>query len=163
MLLAKQARKVGLAVILVIAGIFIAMKARVAWYGLTQWGLRDDMLAVSGIVGLIDYYAFWLSVIVGIIGWAYISSRHPPKAFHPSYRKQLHRFFLLWTTATAVLIAAVISDGVLTGLRFFETEISLDFLIPLLSMAIEFVGAGILVLHIRRMTQRTASAVALLL
>ena len=34
--LAKQTRRVGAAIILVIAGVFIAMKARVAWYAVTQ-------------------------------------------------------------------------------------------------------------------------------
>ena len=33
---AKQTRRAGAAIILVIAGVFIAMKARVAWYAMTQ-------------------------------------------------------------------------------------------------------------------------------
>jgi hypothetical protein len=58
--LAKQTRRVGGAIILVVAGVFIAMKARVAWYAATQWAISDDMRAASAIVGLIDSYSFWL-------------------------------------------------------------------------------------------------------
>jgi hypothetical protein len=52
--LAKQTRRVGAAIILVIAGVFIAMKARVAWYAVTQCAISDDIRAVCGIVGSID-------------------------------------------------------------------------------------------------------------
>jgi uncharacterized membrane protein YidH (DUF202 family) len=37
--LAKQTRRVGIAVVLVVAGVFIVMKARVAWYAVTQWAM----------------------------------------------------------------------------------------------------------------------------
>ena len=64
--LAKRTRGVGNAVVLVIASVFITMKARVAWYAVMQCAIGDDIRAVSGIVGSIDRYAFWLSVISGI-------------------------------------------------------------------------------------------------
>ena len=64
--LAKRTRGVGNAVILVIASVFITMKARVAWFAVMQCAIGDDIRAVSGIVGSIDRYAFWLSVISGI-------------------------------------------------------------------------------------------------
>jgi len=134
--LATQTRRVGVAVVLVVAGVFIAMKARVAWYAATQWTTSDDMRAISGIVGFIDRRSFWLSVIIGIGGWAYITSRHIPAAFHPEYRKQLRRSFLLCTAATGALVVSVISDGVLTGLRLLGTELCSGFLIPIVSMAI---------------------------
>jgi hypothetical protein len=119
--LAKQTRRVGAAVVLVVAGVFIVMKARIEWYAATQ--CSDDMKAVGGIVGSIDRYSFWLSVIIGIGAVAYISGRRIPQAFHPAYRAQLSRFFLLCTAATAALIVSVISDGVLTALRLSGTEL----------------------------------------
>jgi hypothetical protein len=160
--LAKQSRRAGIAAILVVGGVFIAMKARVAWYAETQWAISDDMRAVSGIVGLIDRYAFWLSVIVGLGGWAYIRSRRIPPAFDPAYRKQLRRFFLLCTATTVALVVSVISDGVLTALQLLGTQLSVEFLLPILSMAIEIACAGILVFHIRGITLRTAYTAALL-
>lgn len=159
--LAKQTRRVGVAVILVIAAVFVAMKARVAWYAVMQCVISDDMRAVSGIVGSIDRYAFWLSVIVGIVGLVYIGSRRVPTALYPAYQKQLRRFNLLCTAATGALIISVISDGVLTALRLPETELSADFLVPIFSMAIEFACAGVLFFHIRSMMRRTASTAAL--
>ena len=57
-----------------IASVFIAMKARLTWYATMQWVISDDMRAVSGLVIRIDRYAFWLSVIIGLAGWAYIVS-----------------------------------------------------------------------------------------
>ena len=160
--LAKQTRRVGAAVVLVVAGVFIVMKARIEWYAATQWAIRDDLKAVGGIVGLIDRYSFWLSVIVGIGALAYIGGRRIPQTFHPAYRAQLSRFFLLCTAATAALVVSVISDGVLTALRLFGTELCVGFLVPIFSMAIEVACAGVLVFQIRSLTQRATSTAALL-
>jgi hypothetical protein len=160
--LARQTRKVGAAVILVIAGVFVAMKARLAWYAVAQCVLRDEMRAVSEVVVSVDRYAFWLSIAVGITCWAYISSRRTPATFHSSYRREPHRFFLLCVIATGALITSVASDGVLTALRLFEAESPFEFLIPISSMAIEIACAAVLVAQIRRVTRRTASTAALL-
>jgi hypothetical protein len=160
--LAKQTRRVGVAVVLVVASVFIVMKARVAWYAVTQWALSDDMRAVGGIVSLVDRYSFWLSVIIGIGGFAYINGCRIPQAFYPAYRKQLSRFFLLCAAATGALILSVISDGVLTVLQLFGTELCAGSLVPIFSMAIEIACVGILVFHIRSVAQRMAFTTALL-
>src|SRR5207247_795698 len=95
-----------------------------------------------GIVGSIDRYAFWLSVVIGIAGWAYISGLRVPAAFYTVFRKQLRRSFLLCTAAAGALVVSVISDGVLTALRLPGTELSAEFLIPIFSMVIEIACAG---------------------
>jgi hypothetical protein len=159
--LARQSRKAGVAVVLVIAGVFFAMKARIAWFALTQWALSEEARAVSGIVVAIDRHAFWLSAIVGLAAWVYVSRRRAPTAFYPSYRRELRRFFFLCAIAAGGLLAAVICDGVLTAIRLFETELSADFLIPVFSMAIEVACAAVLVHHVRRTAQRMASTAAL--
>jgi len=159
--LARQTRRAGVAFILVILGIFAAMRTRIAWYALRQWALSDDMRAVGGVVASIDAYAFWLSLVVGVAGWAYISICRTPATFQPSYHKQLHRFFVLSTVAMGGLIASVISDGVLTSLRLFGTQVSSDFFIPVFSMAIEIAGASVLVFRIRRIRHRVASIAGL--
>src|SRR5690349_8402899 len=51
--LVRQTWKVGVTVILVISGVFVAMKARVAWYAAAQWELHDHVRAVATSVGLI--------------------------------------------------------------------------------------------------------------
>jgi hypothetical protein len=154
--LAKHARRVGIAAIVVIAAVFIAMKARLTWYAVMECA-TDQMGALGEIALAIDRYAFWLSVFMGIGGWMYIESRRIPAAFTPEYHAQLRRFFLLCLATTSALIASVISDGVLTSLRLVGTRWSLDSLVPLVSMAIEVVCAAGLLVSIRGMTQRTAS------
>jgi hypothetical protein len=160
--LAKYTRRAGVTAVLVIAGVFMAMKARVAWYAAMQWAIGDDMKAVSGLVVQIDRYSFWLSIIVALGGWAYIRSRRIPAAFHPAYRKQLRRFFLLCITAATALVVSVISDGVLTALQLPGRELSAEFLVPIVSMAIEIACVGILVFHLRGIALRAASTAALL-
>jgi hypothetical protein len=160
--LAKQIKKIGVTVVLVIATVFLAMTTRVTWYDLAQWASCEETRALREIVGLIDRSTFWLAVIVGIAAWAYSSSRNTPTTFHPASREQLRRFFLLCSIATGGLIASVICDGVLTALRLPGWEVSFDFMVAIFSMAIEIACAGILVVHIRSITQRMASAAALL-
>src|SRR5216683_335994 len=160
--LARYSRRAGAAAVLVIASVFIAMKARIAWNAAAQLAIGEDMRAVSGLVVLIDRYAFWLSVIIGLGGWAYIVSRRIPAGFYPAHRKQLRRFFVLCCAAAAALVVSVISDGVLTALLLRGTELSAGFLVPVFSMAIEIVCVGILVFHIRGITRRAASTAALL-
>jgi hypothetical protein len=155
--LAKRARRVGIGAIGVIAAVFVAMKARLTWYAAMAYP-TGQMGALGETVVSIDRYAFWLSVFVGIGSWMYIESRRIPAGLTPEYRTQLRRFFLLCFVATGALIASVVSDGVLTSLRLVGARWSFDVLIPLVSMAIEVVCAGGLVVSIRGMTQRTASA-----
>ena len=154
--LAKRARRVGIAAILVIAVVFLAMKARLAWYVVMECA-TGQMGALGDIVVSIDRFAFWLAVLVGIAGWLYIDSLRIPAVFTPEYRAQLGRFFLLCLAATGALIASVVSDGVLTSLRLSGPRWSVDVVIPIISMAIEVVSAVGLVVSVRGMTRQTAS------
>jgi hypothetical protein len=160
--LAKHTRRVGAAAIVVIAAVFAAMKARVAWYTATQWAMSDDVRAVSAIVGSIDRYAFWLAVLLAIGSWAYITGRHIPAVFNPRYRQQLRRSFLLCAAAGGLLVVSVISDGALTAFRLSGAEVCAGFIVPLVSMTIEIVCAGVLVFQIRAMLRRATSTAALL-
>src|SRR5262249_30611007 len=49
--LAQQTRRAGIALILVIGGVFATMKARLAWYAMTEWAMRDDLKGVGATVG----------------------------------------------------------------------------------------------------------------
>jgi hypothetical protein len=160
--LARRTKGVGIALILVIAGVFITMKARIAWYAVMQCTVSEDIRAVSGIVGSIDRYAFWFSVIIGIGGWAYVCGSGIPAEFHSGYRNQLRRFRWLCTAATGALFVSVISDALLTALRLPGAELSAESLLPIFSIAIEVACAGVLVFKIRGITQRATSTAALL-
>ena len=144
--LMKRTKRASIAIIVVIAGAFMAMKARIAWYGVTQqWVTSENIRAVSDVVGAVDRWAFWLSLIIGIVGWVYIGGRRIPAVFHPAFRRQLRRCLLLCTLATAALVVSVISDGVLTALRLSGAQLSAEFLVPILSVVVEIAGAVVLV------------------
>jgi hypothetical protein len=159
--LAGQTRKVGATLVLVIAGVFLATASRIAWYDLMQWAVCEATRPLGETVGLIDRAAFCFAVLSGIAGWVYVGRSQIPVAFDPSYQRQLRRFLLLCILAASGLIASVVCDGWLTVLRLSGWELSVNFLVPLLSMAIEIVCASVLVIHIRGITRRTASTAAL--
>lgn len=142
--LVKQIRNVGIAAALIIGGVFTMMKARVAWYVMTQWGLGDDIRTIAGTIGAIDAYAFWLSVALALVAFAYIGSAGNPIAFDTKYGLRLQRFSLLGIATALALSLSVISDGVLTVLRLREAEFSPASLIPISSAAVEIGCAGVL-------------------
>lgn len=161
--LARQSWKVGVTVILVISSVFVAMKTRVTWYAAAQWGLNDDVRVVAKSVSLIDAYAFWLSVIVGIVGCTYLVVRRvPTAALCAAHCSRLRHLLFLSAVSAAALSISVIGDGVLTGLRLVGREFSADFLIPISSMVIEIVCAGILIFSVRNIVVRMAHTTALL-
>jgi hypothetical protein len=161
--LARQTWKVGVIVILVITGVFMAMKARVTWYAAAQCVLSDDARAVAKTISLIDACAFCASVIVGIAGCAYLVLRRPPPiALCAAHCNRLrHLLFLSAASATALSIS-VIGDGALTILRLVGREFSVEFLVPISSMVIEIVCAGILAFSVRSTVVRMVPAAFLL-
>jgi len=154
--LGKQARRVGFAAMVAIAVAFIAMKARLGWYALMECP-TGPMGTLGEALVSIDRCAFWISVLLGTVGWIYIDRRRIPTTLTPEYGTQLHRFVLLSWATIAALMASVISDGVLTAIRLVAAPWSFDAMIPLASMLIELLCAGMLLVSIRDMTQRTAS------
>jgi len=159
--LAKQSRRTSTASILGIAAIFIVMKGRVAWYAAAQWTTDSDLRSIVAIVGSVDRYAFWFSVIAGIGCWLYIGTRRFPHAFDSMFRKQLDRFLLVSTAMIAALMASVASDGILTAIQLSGRGFSAGSLVPILSMAIEILCAGLLALHIRSTIRRVSQIAAL--
>jgi len=160
--LARQTRRAGVALILVVAAVFAAMKARVAWYAATQWVMSEDLRAIGAVVGAIDRYAFRLSVVIGLAALIYIGCHRAPRSFDAPYRRQIRRSFYLCAATAAFLSVSVISDGTLTALQMTGAELSAKALLPILSMAIEIACAGALVWQIRGVTQRARSTAALL-
>lgn len=159
--LSRRTRSAGTGVIVAIGAVFVAMKTRVAWFAAMPWTVSDDLRAASGIALSIDRYAFLFALIAGIAGSVYIDRhRRVPQALDPAYRRQLRRCFLVCAAATCALGVTVACDGILTAFRLFGTELSMDCLVPIGSMAIELACAGALALHLGRMTRRALPAVA---
>ena len=144
-----------------IAGVLVAMKARVAWYWALQWVLCDDVKPVAAVVGSIDGYAFLAAVVIGIVGSTYVSGRRIPSRFQPEYCRQIHRFRQFCAVATGALVLSVMSDAVLTTIRLLGTEASAAFFIPILTIAFEIAAAGVLIALIRDLARRTTSMAAL--
>jgi hypothetical protein len=161
--LARQTWKICVTVILVIGSVFVVMKARITWYAATQWGLSDDVRAVAKSVTLIDACAFWLSVIVGIVGCTYLVVRRvPPAAQCAAHCSRLRHLLFLSAVSGTALSVSVIGDGVLTALRLVGREFSIDFLVPISSMLIEIMCAGILIFSVRSIAVGMAHTTALL-
>jgi hypothetical protein len=149
--LATQARRVGLAAVLLIGAVFIAMKARLAWYAVVPFPLAGEARALAEMVLAIDRWAFWLALLTGAVGWIYIDSRRAPAALTLAYRAKLRRFSALCSAAAAALIVCVAADGLLTLLRLIGAQWSVALVVPLFSVAIEIVCAGVLVAYLRAM------------
>ena len=115
--LARRTRHLGIAVVLAIVAVLVAMKARVAWYAALQWSMSEDARPLAAIVLAVDRFAFWLAAVVGIGALLYAGRHRIPGAAGPGYRRQLRRARLLCACAAASLSVSVISDGVLTALQ----------------------------------------------
>ena len=154
--LAARARRVALAAVLMIGAVFVAMKARLAWYGVVPFPLAEEARALGEMVLAIDRWAFWLAVLAGLAGSVYIGSRRPPRGFTREYSAQLRRFSLLCSAAAVALVVCVAADGVLTWLRLIGAQWSIASLVPLISVAIEIACAAVLVSSLRAMARRAA-------
>jgi hypothetical protein len=158
---AEQTKKLGIAVMLVIAAVFVAMKGRLAWYAVTAGDPSRGMTSVTRIVGSIDRYSFWLSVIIGAGSFAYAIGRPIPTLVDARYRRQLRCVFICCLAAIGPLILSVISDGVLTTIRLAGAELCASSLVPIGTMAIEIACVGILAFHFWITRLRTISATSL--
>ena len=159
--LAALARRVGLVAVLMIGAVFVAMKARLAWYGVVAFPLAEEARALGAMVLVVDRWAFWLALLTGALGWIYLDRRRAPAALTREYRARLRRFSLLCSAAAAALIVCVAADGLLTLLRLIGAQWSVALVVPLFSVAIEVVCAGVLVSYLRAMAGRTARTACL--
>jgi hypothetical protein len=159
--LARQTRRVGVAIVLAIASVLVAMQARLAWYQAVQWTMSEDAKALGAIVLAIDRCAFWLAVVLGAGALGYILYHRRSAALYPEYSKHYRRASLLCAGAAGSLIVSVTSDGVLTALRV-GTDLCAGALIPIVSVAVEIACAGAVIFLISRTMRRAACTQALL-
>ena len=157
----RQTRRVGILAVVVAAGILVTMNARGAWYGWTQWGVSAELQAARRIGLSISLYAYGIALAIGLLGWAYIGTRRRAASFDAPYRDQTRRCLLLCAVAALPLIATVVSDAVLTGLRLFESELRLGALVPIVTMAGEIAFAALLVAQLRQAMKRASLASSL--
>jgi hypothetical protein len=162
--LLSETRRVGIVVLIALAGVYAMMKGRLAWYGFTQWSLSPDLAAIMAIGFSIVRWVFIVALAVAVVGAAYIGSRRrPPREFHDAYRRELGRSVGLCAIAVVVLLVAVGLDGVMVALRMVGREPSAVVLIPILSIMVEALLAAVVVRGLRRSIQRVTIARALLM
>jgi HAAS domain-containing protein len=157
----RHTRRLGAFTILVTAGILLAMNARGAWYGWIRWEASADLQAARKIGLSIDLYAFLIVLAIGVIGWAYVGTRRMSATFNTACRDEQKRCMFLYAAIAGPLIASVITDAILTGLRLSEAPFRVTALVPLLSMAAEIAFAAVLVVQIRNVMKRMALASSL--
>jgi hypothetical protein len=161
--LLRQARRSGAIIVVASGAIYLAMKGRIAWYGLMQWMLSDNLQAVGKIVLAIDRSAYILAFLLGAAGWAYISSRRVAPRFDAGCRAQLRRGLLLAIAATCPMLVSVMADTVAAALRILEERPPVSILlIPLLSIAVEVAFAAVLVTALGKALRSTLRASSLL-
>jgi hypothetical protein len=151
----SQIRRVAVIVVLALAGIFLSMKGRGAWYSLMQWGFSDQTQFIGAIGVSVARYAFMLALAIGLVGCAYIGSRRAPTSLHLAYCEQMRRSTTFCVLAGYALLTSVAADVILTTLHLLETKYSAAALIPILSAGIEIALLGLLFLNIRVAIRRT--------
>jgi hypothetical protein len=139
--LARRTRRAGIAVVLAVIAVLMAMKVRVAWYAAAEWRICEDARQLAGTVLAIDRYAFWGAIIVGLIALFYAGYIRVPAVLQAKYCRQNRRVIFLCAAAACSLVVSVVSDGVLTALQL-SGELREAAIIPLVSMAAEIACVG---------------------
>jgi DNA-binding phage protein len=158
----RQTKHVGAVAVFVIGGIFLAMKGRLAWYGLMHWGMDHQLRAVLEIAMPIIRYNFMAALALGIIACAYSASHKTPLRLDPVHRRQLRVSQLLSAAATTAIGLSVVFDIAVTTLRLADVTWSVQTLVPLSLIAAETILALGLVAQLLGTVRRTSLASSLL-
>lgn len=155
-----QVRKLGIALVVAIASVFVAMKGRIAWYTVMGSDAGHDMTTLATIAGGIDRYAFWLSAVIGAITFVIVSQPIPALPEDRS-EKQRRCVLLLCLAAIGTLVLSVIGDGLLTAIRIIGAAPRVSTLVPVATMTVEIASVSVLVLLLWVTSLRAAAAASL--
>lgn len=158
--LGRQGDRVATTMVLMLGAIFLAMRARVEWYGLLGWTLAEDRRAIGAVIAALDGHVFRLSLLVGIVAWASLRGRRAFAVSPTAYRPRLRRFTWLSAAAAGGLALSVLADGALTALRLIDAAPTAAALVPLATMLVEIACAGALAMQVLAMRRRMAGAAA---
>jgi len=155
--LVRQVRGITGTVIVIVFGIFVAMKIRVEWYALTHWTMPADRKSIADLVLSIDRYAFWTSVFLGTAVYLYVSSRRVLAGSPQSVR----RVYILCGMTTGTLAVSVGGDGLLTALQLHGAQLCSVSIPPVLSWLFEISAVSILGLRVLILMKRARSTTRL--
>jgi hypothetical protein len=131
------------------------MRGLIAWYAAIQWAISEDMKPLAATIGIVIRFTFGTATLMGAAAWVY-GSRHrlPSDYAYAQYSRYLNRFRMLSSIATAALLVCVLNGGALMMIRLTSTNPSIAFFIPILSVALELLAAGTLVILIWGLTRQ---------
>src|SRR5262245_12943640 len=92
--LAAQTRKTSAVAIIVVLVLLLVMKVRLAWYGIAQWTLNDELRLAGSAISSIDVCAFWLAVGLLAAAWAYLTIHRVAASCAAQCRKLRHVVYL---------------------------------------------------------------------
>jgi hypothetical protein len=156
--LTKQTKAVGTLAMLVVLGVFLAMRARLMWWGPSQVLQSSDSILTPFVI---MRCVFWLSVITGLGGWAYSTRTKEPRGSITACRKWLRRCLTLCVAATTAIVAMVTLDAIFVCLRLMSSGWSDSIAAPLAFLGAELVLAAILILYVFDVMYRTVSTATL--
>jgi hypothetical protein len=160
--LLAQIRRASTVMIFAATAIYIAMKARVAWYDWTHWEPNSHFTAVSAIALQIDHYATMLAIMAALTACTYIVTRRAPARVNTSYRNQLNRCIVLCSVSACALSVCVATEVVLTGVRQSGMPWCAAAVIPVLTLVVEIAAIFGFVFAIHTTIRRKALAASLL-
>ncbi|MBV9565674.1 MAG: hypothetical protein JOY90_35260 [Bradyrhizobium sp.] len=159
--LLARAQRVGLLCALAVIGLFAAMEIRLAWYGFMRWESGATLQALSAVALPIDRYAFFVAIGFALAGFCHLATQRMPADLPSRHRRQLNCGLALCAAAVGALLAAVIVESVLTGIRLAAMPFSVAIVIPVLSLLAEIVMVAAVAFGIATTVQTTMAASAL--
>jgi HAAS domain-containing protein len=154
--LLAQVRRAAGATLLAVIAIFVAMEARIAWYGLVEWKPDPYWLTAWGL--WLDRYAFTFALIIALTGCFYAATRRAPPYLQKGYSRELSHCIALCAATAAALLVTVLTETTLTGVRLFGRGLRWEILIPVGSLAAEIAAAVVLIWQIRDMVRKKIAA-----
>ena len=142
--LTRQTKATGVLVMLVVVGVYIAMRGRLMWWGpaasLQSWAFAATAITIMRAT-------FWFAVVVGLVGWAYSTRVKVSSLAGTAGRRWLRRCLVLSGAATAAVVALVTLEATFVSLRLMAAAWSAAIVVPLLFIGAEAVLASILVVQ----------------
>ena len=154
--LLAQVRRAAGATLLAVIAIFVAMEARLAWYGLVEWKADPHWLTAWGL--WLDRYAFMLALVIALTGCCYAATRRAPPCLQTGYGHELDHCIALCAATAAALLVTVLTETILTSVRLFGRGLRWEILIPAGSLAAEIAAAVLLIWQIRNMVRQKTAA-----
>src|SRR5215469_68732 len=159
--LLSLARRAAGVTALAVVGMFGAMEARAAWYGWVNWPVSDHLRAANAIGHPVDFFAFVLAAAFALSGLAYVITRRAPVRFYPRFGREIGFCIKLNAAVVLVLMSAMATELVLTGVRLLEAVPDARALVPFLSLMLEVAVAGGSMSYILIMMNRCSRALRL--